>query len=29
MLDEHSKEGLAIKTERTLNSTDVIDTLTD
>ena len=29
MLDEHSKEGLAIQTERTLNSTEVIDTLTD
>ena len=29
ILDEHSKECLAIKTERKLNSTDVIDTLTD
>ena len=29
ILDEHSKEGLAIKTDRKLNSTDVIDTLTD
>ena len=29
MLDEHRKEGLAIKTARTLNSTAVIDTLTD
>ena len=29
ILDEHSKESLAIKTERKLNSTDVIDTLTD
>ncbi len=29
MRDEHSKACLAIKTERKLNSTDVIDTLTD
>ena len=29
MRDEHSNECLAIKTARKLNSTDVIDTLTD
>ena len=29
ILDEHRKECLAIKTERKLNSADVIDTLTD
>ncbi len=29
ILDEHSRECLEIKVKRTLNSVDVIDTLTD
>ena len=29
ILDEHSRECLAIRVKRKLNSTDVIDTLTD